>query len=340
MRNPNGYGSVVKLKGNRRKPFIARKTTGFNDKGHPIYLPLGYFAKREDAMLALAEHNRNPLAIDNDKITFAEVFALWKAKKYDGATQSTINGYNAAYKNSSLLHEMKLKDIKTMHMDKVITSCSLGHGSLRKIKILFQQLYEYAMANDIVSKDYSEYVKLPENKEKAIRIPFSKKEIEKLFEVADNVPFVDTILISIYSGIRPGELLNIRAEDVFINDRYFVITDSKTESGRNRPIPINPKIQKFFENRMADGNKFLIAYKNKQITYDYYYRSIFAPIMEQLGMQHRPHDTRHTFATLMNNAEANGTAIKDIIGHSTFAMSEKTYTHKDIEELRKAIELI
>ena len=37
MKNPNGYGSVVKLSGNRRKPFCARKTSGWNEKGHPIY---------------------------------------------------------------------------------------------------------------------------------------------------------------------------------------------------------------------------------------------------------------------------------------------------------------
>lgn len=54
MRNPNGYGSVVKLSGNRRKPFFARKTVGFNDKGHPIYEPIGYYAERKEAMMALA----------------------------------------------------------------------------------------------------------------------------------------------------------------------------------------------------------------------------------------------------------------------------------------------
>lgn len=29
MRNPNGYGSVYKLKGNRRKPWIVQKTKGW-----------------------------------------------------------------------------------------------------------------------------------------------------------------------------------------------------------------------------------------------------------------------------------------------------------------------
>ena len=42
----------------------------------------------------------------------------------------------------------------------------------------------------------------------------------------------------------------------------------------------------------------------------------------------------------MNNADANRTSIKKIIGHSSYETTEKIYTHKDIEELRKAINLI
>ena len=50
MKNPNGYGTVVKLSGNRRKPYAVRKTVGFNEKGHPIYLPIGYAETREEGM--------------------------------------------------------------------------------------------------------------------------------------------------------------------------------------------------------------------------------------------------------------------------------------------------
>ena len=32
MKMPNGYGSIIKLKGNRRKPFQVRLTKGFTDE--------------------------------------------------------------------------------------------------------------------------------------------------------------------------------------------------------------------------------------------------------------------------------------------------------------------
>ena len=47
MKNPNGFGSIVKLSGNRRKPYAVRKTIGWNEKGHPIYMMIGYYADRQ-----------------------------------------------------------------------------------------------------------------------------------------------------------------------------------------------------------------------------------------------------------------------------------------------------
>lgn len=57
MRNPNGYGSVYKLSGRRRKPYAARITLGFKpENGHPIYKFIGYYKTRAEAERALAEY--------------------------------------------------------------------------------------------------------------------------------------------------------------------------------------------------------------------------------------------------------------------------------------------
>ena len=64
----------------------------------------------------------------------------------------------------------------------------------------------------------------------------------------------------------------------------------------------------------------------------------FGKIMEQLQMEHLPHDTRHTFATLGDNYNMNKLCIKRIMGHASKDITDKVYTHKDIEELKKEIE--
>lgn len=56
MRNPNGYESVFKLSGNRRKPFAVRITQGYTGDGKQIYKYLSYHITRRETMQALAAY--------------------------------------------------------------------------------------------------------------------------------------------------------------------------------------------------------------------------------------------------------------------------------------------
>lgn len=340
MRLPNGYGSITKLSGKRRKPYMVRKTIGWDDNGKQLHKAIGYFSTKQEALKALADYNANPFNIDGVNITFSEVFEKWSKQKYNDISQSAINGYNAAFETSRALHKERFVDIKTTHLQSIINNCNKGYDTLRKIKVLFNQLFKYAMENDIVGKDYSTFVDIGKRKELTSRKPFSDKEIQKLFSVADTIPYVDTILIMIYSGLRIGELLILRPSDINIKER-LIKGGIKTDAGKDRIIPISKKILPFIEKRLEENNEYLIINDlGRKMKYDNYYREKFQPIMEQLNMDHKPHDCRHTFATLMSNSDANKTAIKKIIGHSSYITTEKIYTHKDKDELRKAIDLI
>lgn len=340
MRLPNGYGSVYKLSGKRRKPFLARKTIGWNDEGKQLYRTIGYYETKKLALQALADFNNNPYDIEVSTLTFSDIFDRWKEQKYNDISKSAINGYNAAYETSKELHDIKFVDIKTMHLQSIISNCGKGYDTLRKIRVLYNQLFKYAMENDIVNKDYSTFIDIGKKSEETTRKPFTEKEIKRLFDVEKEIPYVDTILIMIYTGLRIGELLILKPDNINI-EKSLIKGGIKTEAGKDRLIPINNKILPFIKRRLEENQEYLIINDlGKKMKYDNYYREKFLPIMEQLNMQHKPHDCRHTFATLMSNSDANKTAIKKIIGHSSYATTEKIYTHKDIEELRKAIELI
>ena len=73
-----------------------------------------------------------------------------------------------------------------------------------------------------------------------------------------------------------------------------------------------------------------------------FYHEKFEKIIEQLEMdkKHRPHDTRHTFATMMDRTPANKLCIKRILGHASKDITDKVYTHKDIKELIEAVNLL
>lgn len=339
MRNANGNGSIVKLKGNRTKPFMVRVTIGWEETGKQIRKLIGTYATQKEAQKALIEYLDNPYDLELSNIQFKDIYNKWSKLKYPKISHSAILGYQSAYDNVQRLHIMKIKDIKARHLQEAIDNCSKGQAT-KKIKYLFGQMFAYAMQNDIITKDYSKYVDIGKASTENKREPFSNKEIELLWKHINDIDFIDTILIMIYSGFRIGELLELETQNIDL-DNMTMIGGLKTEAGKNRLIPIHPKILPLIEKRLNKNNQYLIInFKGKKMKYDNYYREKFIPIMKQLNMKHRPHDCRHTFAALLSNANANATAIKKMIGHESYLTTEKIYTHKDIEELRKNVELI
>lgn len=87
MRLPNGYGSVVKMSGKRRKPYMVRKTIGWHldeTKGRQIqdFQIIGYAETRAEGLRMLAEYNQNPYDVNVAKVTFSEVYERWSKYKY------------------------------------------------------------------------------------------------------------------------------------------------------------------------------------------------------------------------------------------------------------------
>jgi hypothetical protein len=68
-----------------------------------------------------------------------------------------VKGYIASYKACSSLYNKVFKDLKLVDLQEVI-DCGKNFPTLKKIKILFNQLYDFALKNDICDNDYSSFI--------------------------------------------------------------------------------------------------------------------------------------------------------------------------------------
>lgn len=341
MKLPNGYGSVYKLSGNRRRPWIARKTVGWDENGKQLYYTIGYFETRSKAMAALAEYNKNPIGERGD-IILEDLYEEWSKSKYEKLSKSTIETYSAAWNYLSKLGNEKFKDIKTSHIQNIIDNMvqeGLSRSSCQKVKVLAGLLYKHALADDIVDKNYAEMVELP-GKEKKKNEIFTDLEIKVLKSKANEVEWVDTILIFIYTGMRISELLTLTKFNIDIEN--MVITGGiKTDAGKNRIIPVHPKIQPYIRKWYNTKGSYLINRDGEKITTNYYRKYLYYPALEKAGVRKlTPHKARHTFASLAAKAGVDTKSIQEIIGHADYSTTANIYTHIDIETLRKAIEKI
>lgn len=337
MRNPNRYGSVVRLSGNRRRPFMVRGGVyGYDERGYPMFDIIGYAATREEGNIMLAEYNHDPWDVDKAKITLEELFKLWKDTRAPKLGASNRASLFAAFHYCFKLSAKPYKQIKAYQMQETIDCCQKSYSTQAAIKNLWKHLDHFALELDIINRCYSELLTsapIPET----TRDRFSDDEIKTVWaHEAD--PWVDTVLIFLYSGWRISELLSLRKEDVDLSAGTMK-GGVKTKAGKNRVVPIHPFIFPYIERRMKEPGDYLICYKGK-VCSESQYRIIWKGIMRNLGITKTPHECRHTFESLLDSAGAKRKCIDLLMGHVSKDVGNRVYNHKTLDELRFSIELI
>ncbi len=345
MRHPNGYGSITKLKGTRRKPFMVRITTGKSvspTSGNLLYTRtvLGYYTTRKEAMQALAEYNTKPFDLKTKAVTLEEVYKLWSKEKFPALAQKSITSYTSTHKHIEKIQDFPIRDLKRLHLQQCIDECPAGYTTKKNIRILLHQLFEYAIQNDITDKNYAESLNVGEHTAVIKRTVFSPEEIQKLWDNVDRMEYIDSILILLYSGMRVGELLEMQRCNVDLDTKTMKIVRAKNKSSL-RTVPIHDKIFPLVKKYYDMGCEPLLPNTDgKYFTYTNYQQKKWKQIMTQLEMSHLPHDTRHTFASLADTAGLKKLCIKRIMGHESNDITDRVYTHKDITELLEQINLI
>lgn len=338
------------MSGKRRKPYMIRKTIGWEydpvkDKQVQKYAVIGYAATKAEAMQMLAEYNQNPFDVKAAKATFQDVYDQWSKVKYPTISKSNVHGYEASYRVCGTLYNKIFKEIRLVDLQFVVDTCGKNYPTLKKLKGLFNQLYEFAMKNDICNKDYSEYVDIlrykDKNPDKRDHNKFEKAEVERLWQITDQ-PYYQIVLMLIYNGCRISEFLDLKKENINLEEQYFDVVSSKTENGIRR-VPIADKVLPYYKAwcESSDCEYLIHTPDHKHFEYRNYYDSYWTPLMESLGFEHKPHDTRHTCISMLAEAHVDQTMIKKIVGHSgAMTLTERVYTHLDTEALVEAINKI
>lgn len=366
-RLPNGFGQISEIKNrNLRNRFRAMVTVGKTENGKPIcklLQPKSYFSTYNEAYAALVEYNRNPYNLSND-ITIEELYNRWSEAYFNTITVGTARTIKSAWKYCHPLYKMKVLDVRVRHMKQCLNEAYITVNGVdkkptittkSKMKSIFNLIFDYAIEYEIVDKNYARTFDYPSNTSDEKyevnnhHIIFEDDEMKILWDNLYRQPFVDMLLIQCYSGWRPNELISIKIENIDINEWIFV-GGGKTKAGKNRIVPIHPKIQplvqKLYDEAISVGSKYLFNREDYYFTHkalDYgRYALRFQRIIKQLGLNpnHRPHDGRMHFITMAKKYNLDEYAIKHIVGHAITDITEKIYTKREISWLRSEIEKI
>lgn len=342
MKNENGSGSVYKLSGKRRKCWVARVTVGFVD-GKQKRKIIGTYETRKEAQTELLGYLNNPTLYSGK--TFKDVKDLWYQGYCKSITKITLINTNNQLKKLEVFNDVKIKDLKLYTLQKFFDSLNSAYGSKLVLKSTLNLIFEFALKNEFIETNRVKFIDLGKNEKVVERKIFTADEIKILFDnLGSNNRYIKKMsyatLILIYTGLRIGEFMNLKTKNIDLEKNVLSIVESKTSAGV-RKIPISEKVIHLFKANIDYTKEyFFFNKKGKQYNYSNFFQH-FKTMLDLLNIEeHTIHDTRHTFATLLNNANANSTSIIKLIGHTDFKTTEEIYTHKDIEELRKAVNLL
>ena len=342
MKRANGTGTIVKLGGTRRKPW-AVKVSYQARPGLFKQRYLGYYRTGTEAQAELERYNRERAAgVSSSLPTMGEIYEAWSVRKYAKAGQASINSYKAAWGHLGKLERKPMVQITSDDLQAVIDRLEADHKSgstIANVRMLMRELFAYAMERDMVAKDRSAYVKLPSVEAKHEKGAFDDLQMKKLEKAAaSGVPWADTVLMLCYTGFRITEFLSLTRFSYDAKSDCLV-GGMKTAAGKNRIVPVHPKIKPYLLAWLEKGGDTIICSEDGNAISAWTYRSkLFPPVMAQIGAPDSatPHWTRHTAASRMKAAGMDDLAIRRILGHSDSSITDH-YTHLTVEYLREQI---
>lgn len=201
------------------------------------------------------------------------------------------------------------------------------------------QILNKAVENDLINKNVAIGIKIPSHKAKEKQI-IPKEIIEKITQLAETDEDAFMFMFLIYTGLRRGELVPLTINDINLKEKTITINKAVhfehnkpelkgTKTNENRIIPIFDVIYSKLYSLVQKRSKFLFISSKNDIMTEQSLKRKLEKINKLVNYKFTYHQCRHTFVTLMYNAEIDVKQAQQWSGHKDITVLLNTYTHLD-----------
>ena len=351
-----GNGTGTAYYSAKYRYWIAEVVTGYKviDESKPlvkIKKTKGGFKRKEDALAYCATLKGEKITTRED--TLQQVYDAWAPWYAPRVDKDTFGCYRAAYAYFNKLAETKIRDISAGDLQQCMDDCPRGHRTHQNMKVTAGLLWAYAIDHNIVEKDVTNNLYIGKGTS-VQREPLTDMEVEKIRKEIGNNIYAPYIYALCYLGYRPGEMLEIKKDQVIEHDgSLYIIEGKKTDAGRDRVVPVHPKIENIVRQQLdTDGTDYLFPmhiidrkgnFKGYKVMSDNYFNKYaFRPLADRLGIPKNkvPYSARHTFSDKLKNADGTDKVKASLIGHSDYRFTQKKYQSTNFDELKTAMDSI
>ena len=284
--------------------------------------------------------------------TLDAVYQEWEPW-YSPRVQS-MAGYKAAYAHFHTLHSTNMDEISTGDLQACMDACKAGKRTHQMMKVVAGLLWGYAYDRKYVERKITENLYTGKGTSKK-RDPLTADEVEAFRQAIGKHRYAEYIYCLCYLGFRPGELLELRKDQVFYEkekDIWYIVAGKKTDAGRDRTVTIPDKIIPFILERLyipgtdllfpqytftrkSKDNPVPLFLGFKPMSDAYLREDAFKPMTAALGIAEGkvPYCSRHTYSNLLKKASGDDRDKAALIGHSDYTFTQTKYQSTNLDEL-------
>jgi integrase len=301
----------------------------------------------------------NGIVYDNENITIGEYLDVWlKGSVYGSVRQSTYDRDTNLVNNhiKPVLGSLKLKKLNSAHVQNFYRNrldTGLSASTVRKIHDILRRGLAQAVDWHLTQRNVADVVKPPRPVPKEI-VALSTDETRRLLDAAAEDRLEALYVLAVHTGMRQGEMLALRWQDVDIENAVLSVRRTLTRRGGKVAFG-EPKTKKsrrsirltlqavdalraHLERQLRDMEILGDHYQDQGLIFttdtgapinpsNLRQRS-FTPLLKRAGLPHmRFHDLRHTCATLLLSRGVHPKFVQELLGHATIAITLDTYSH-------------
>lgn len=336
---PNGAGTAIK----RGKTWTARVvvayklSNGDNPHAQAIYRTKGGFKTKREALDYCVTLKSKDYKPKGDAPQLIDYWTTYEKGEFEKLSKDKKTGYRGAWKKLKDIHYRPVDQLTVAEIRDCVSKSASTYYTVKDCKTVLTKLFELAGADGWCSKDIPSYIVLPKLKEKE-RVPFTEEEQASLWRVYESGDIRAAVpLVMIYTGAMPGEMQQLKVENIDLVNHKILDSGMKTEVRKKSAIYIPDDIIPVLEDLIANAkpNGYLWPKNEKKWYADYY------DVLKVAGCRKlEPYSCRHTTATkLAIDKLIAPQTTKRIMRWSTTKMLDR-YVHPDEADIFNAVNKI
>ena len=328
----NGQGTAIK-RGNSWTAIWTESIEIVDEPGRKIRQKRRWKGgfKTKTAALAFAAA---PLPPEPKCPTLRSYWKGWEGSDYKDLSKSKQTAFRIAWGKLEGLAAKEIGSLTIQDLQSTVDEKAPTYYPARDMKTLLSHLYKRAVAEGNARTNLADFIRLPPLNEKEMQ-PFAEIELKKLWDAyggGDRI--AGLILLMVYTGMMPGELLALKGEMVNFEKGEILGCGLKTKKRKETPIVfpdmIAPVIRHLIDTSPSSAGYVLGM--NKDTFYEEYHATL-----QRIGIRDLPpYSCRHTTATALALGNIAPSVIQEVMRHTKFTTTQR-YIHPDSAAAREAV---